>query len=154
MTLHPIPLNFLIYEKILLSFLSVYCGSPNYSSNCCFQASNLLKRLLASLTHQSIPIEGKYELHKFFVTLVNVQESLTLRLILSSNSAGAFFRFCKNQPMGWQGAPPPPPPPPQSKKMYTIRILLKRFLEFSLLAQANSKEVYVAEYLFHQAAKT
>ncbi len=36
----------------------------NIHSYCCLQASNLLKRLLASLTHQSIPIEGKYDSHK------------------------------------------------------------------------------------------
>ncbi len=35
-----------------------------HDSFCCFKASNLLKRLLASLTHQSIPIEGKYDLHE------------------------------------------------------------------------------------------
>ncbi len=110
MTLHPIPLNFLIYEKLLISFLSVYCGIPYYSSYCGFQASNLLKRLLASLTHQSIPIEGKYDLHKKFKTLVNVQGSLTLSLILSSNSAGAFLRFGKNlpcnRPAGYNTAQP------------------------------------------------
>jgi hypothetical protein len=74
----------------------------NKHSYCCFQASNLLKRLLASLTHQSIPIEGKYKLHKFFGTLVNVQGSL----ILSSNSAGSILRFTKNLQIAWQGAPP------------------------------------------------
>jgi hypothetical protein len=69
-----------------------------------------LKRLLASLTHQSIPIEGtcKYDLHKVF---------------------GSYL-----------------------KNVYNSHTFIG-FLEFSLLAQANSKEVYVAEYFFHHGGK-